>query len=113
MFIPREDPRFVESKGLHSAFFMGSNTSCRAHIHGHYETYKEQCEADGIKMKDHCIPRKVLRSQSAGCGVLSQTTLDNAVEPSKPTKEFSKDAILHAAAQLVTCDDQVSDIERS
>ena len=112
MFIPREDSRFVESKGLRRAFFTGSNTSCQAHIRGHYETYKEWCEADGIKMKDHCIPRKLLRSQSAGSGVLSQTTLDNAVEPSKPTKEFSKDAILHAVAQLVACDDQVSGVRR-
>ena len=108
--IPRENPRFVESKGLCRAFFTGSNTSCRAHIHGHYEVYKERCEADGIKMKEYCIPRNLLpKSQS----VLSQTTLDDVVEPSKSTKEFSKDAILHAIAQLVACDDQVSNMVRS
>ena len=109
--IPREDPCFVESKGLRRAFFTGSNTSCRAHIRGHYQIYKERCEVDGIKMKEHCIPRKLLKSQSAGSGALSQTTLDNAVEP-KTTKEFSKDAILHAVAQLVACDDQVSRVRR-
>ena len=89
---------------------MGSNTSCQAHICGHYQIYKEWCEADRIKMKEHCIPHKLLKSQSAGSGVLSQMTPDNAVEL-KTTKEFSKDGILHAVAQLVACDDQVSDME--
>ena len=111
---PREDPHFVESKGLHRAFFMGSNTSCRGHIHYHYQIYKEKCEADGIKMKEHCIPPELLKSQSASSVVLSQTMLDDVLKPSKYPKEFSKDAIMHAIAQLVACDDQVSNLkERS
>ena len=57
--IPREHPCFVELKGLHHAFFMGPNTSCRVHICGHYEVYKECCKVDGIKMKEYCIPHNL------------------------------------------------------
>ena len=44
----------------------------------------------------------------AGSGASStQTTLDNVLKVVKAPNEFSKDAILHAVAQLIACDDQI------
>ena len=81
------------------------------HICCHFDVYKTRCEEQGIKLKDRCIPRelwKKMLKESAGSGASStQTTLDNVLEVVKAPNEFSKDAILHAVAQLVACDDQV------
>ncbi|KAF9230185.1 hypothetical protein BU15DRAFT_57513 [Melanogaster broomeanus] len=37
----REDNRFVAKNGKRKAFHVGGNSSCRQHIHGHYELYCE------------------------------------------------------------------------
>lgn len=67
-------------------------------------------------MKDRCIPRAVWQKmqQAAGAGVVSstQSTLDGMLQLSKVPKEFSREALLHALAQLVACDDQVSKMAR-
>jgi len=42
-------------------------------------------------------------------GLSTQTTLDSVVQVLKGPKEFSRDALLHALAQLVACDDQLSE----
>ncbi|KAF8622594.1 hypothetical protein AX15_006893 [Amanita polypyramis BW_CC] len=106
----RDDKSFVTSNGLHCAFFTGSNTSCHAHICNHYDLYKAKCEAEGIKMKDRCIPHAVWQrmQQATGAGVVSsmQSTLDGMLQLLKVPKEFSREALLHALAQLITCDDQ-------
>ena len=57
-------------------------------------------------MHDNCIPHAIL-SQKQEKGADQQTTLDGVVTKSLKPKVFSKDTILHAAAQLVACDDQV------
>jgi hypothetical protein len=95
------------------AFFMGSNTSCRAHIRSHYEIYKARCEEGGIELNERCIPRQILKKaqlQAVGKSTSTQMTLDNVLEVAKPC-EFSKDNILHAVAQLVVCDDQVCNMQ--
>jgi len=106
----RDDKAFTDSKGLHRAFFTGSNTSCRTHIRYHYDVYKIKCEADNLPMNDRCIPRDLWEKvQTKSGGLSTQTTLDSVVQVSKGPKEFSRDALLHALAQLVACDDQVSE----
>jgi len=47
--------------------------------------------------------------QTKSGGLLTQTTLDSVVQVSKGPKEFSRDALLHALAQLVACNNQVSE----
>ena len=92
-------------RALHRAFFTGSNMSCRMHIHYHYDVYKIKCEADNLPMNDWCIPRDLWKKMQTKSGGLStQTTLDSVIQVSKGSKEFSRDALLHALAQLVACD---------
>jgi len=101
----RDDKVFTDSKGLHCAFFTGSNTSCRMHICYHYNVYKIKCEADNLPMNDRCIPQDLWKKMQTKSGRLStQTTLDSVIQVSKGSKEFSRDALLHALAQLVACD---------
>lgn len=104
--ILRHDKHFVRAKGVRRAFFTGSNTSCRAHIRCHYSVYKTRCEEEGIKLNNRCVPRELSKVQSAGASLSIQTTLDSVLEVKAPSV-FSKEAILHAVAQLVACDDQV------
>ncbi|KAF8680603.1 hypothetical protein AX14_004549 [Amanita brunnescens Koide BX004] len=101
----RHDKHFVRAKGVRRAFFTGSNTSCRAHIRCHYSVYKTRCEEEGIKLNNRCVPRELSKVQSAGASLSIQTTLDSVLEVKAPSV-FSKEAILHAVAQLVACDDQ-------
>ena len=109
--IPRNDQKIVTLKGLHCAFFTGSNTSCRTHIHFHYDVYKERCEVENIKINARCIPCDIWQKMQAPSGGV-QSMLDNVLQVSKGPKEFSSKALLHSLTQLVTCDDQVSEIGR-
>ena len=101
----RDNKAFTKLKGMRRAFFTGSNTSCQTHIHFHFDLYKTKCEVNNIPMNDQCISRDLWKMQ----GLLTQSTLDSIVQVSKVLKEFSKDAILHALAQLVACNNQVSE----
>jgi len=80
------------------------------HIRYYYDVYKIKCEADNLPMNDQCIPQDLWKKMQTKSGGLStQTTLDHVVQVSKGPKEFSRNALLHALAQLVACDDQVSE----
>ena len=106
----RDNKAFTDLKGLHRAFFTRSNMSCQTHICYHYDVYKFKCEADNLPMNNRCILWDLWKKMQTKSGGLStQTTLDHVVQVSKGPKEFSRNALLHALAQLVACDDQVSE----
>jgi hypothetical protein len=50
-----------------------------------------------------------MQAQLSGALSLSQMKLDSILEVMQVQKVFSMEAILHAVAQLVACDDQVSE----
>ncbi|KAF9222251.1 hypothetical protein BS17DRAFT_669368, partial [Gyrodon lividus] len=52
--------RFVAKNGKRKAFHVGGNSSCRQHIRGHYELYRERCAEEKIEENHHAIPRDVL-----------------------------------------------------
>jgi hypothetical protein len=91
------------------AFFTGGNSSCRAHIHWHYEIYKERCKNGNIPENHHVLPwqlyrqMKVDKKGTAG----GQLTLDGALEKPLEVKTYMCDGATHAVAQFVACDDQV------
>jgi len=106
----RDNKAFTDLKGLHRAFFTRSNMSCQTHICYHYDVYKFKCEADNLPMNNRCILWDLWKKMQTKSGGLStQTTLDSVVQVLKEPKEFSRDALLHALAQLVVCNDEVSE----
>ncbi|KAI0276880.1 hypothetical protein BC826DRAFT_869772, partial [Russula brevipes] len=48
------------------AFFVGGNSGCRVHARAHFPIYKERCEAAGIKLHHHALPRKLFRAMKKG-----------------------------------------------
>ena len=94
--------------GKRSTFFTGGNSTCRAHIRGHYKVYKERCQENGIPENHHAIPREILKQMEEEKSMgKKQTKIDNMLEKSKMPCEFSREDVLHAVAQFVACDDQV------
>ena len=91
-----------------SAFFTSGNSTCRAHIHCHYNVYKERCKENGIPKNHHAISRDLLKQieeeKSKG---KKQTKIDNILDKSMAPCEFTREGVLHAVAQFVACDDQV------
>ena len=63
-------------------------------------------------MHEHCILRPLWKKMEAKREAVQtgekQTTLDGVFEKFQGPKEFMKEAITHAVAQLVVCNDQVS-----
>jgi hypothetical protein len=57
-------------------------------------------------MNHHAIPPKLAKILEKAEKAKSQTTLDDIV--AKRPDTFTRDGILHAVAQFVACDDQVS-----
>jgi hypothetical protein len=95
---------------MRKAFFTGGNSSCRAHIRQHYDTYKTRCKEANVPENHHTIPRHIYREmqgeKKAKGGV--QTTLDAVLEKMAEVKTYMREGVTHAIAQLVACDDQVS-----
>jgi hypothetical protein len=69
-------------ENVRKAFFTGGNSSCRAHIRQHYDTYKTRCKEGNVPENHHAIPRHIYREmkgdKKAKGGV--QTTLDGMLE---------------------------------
>ena len=95
--------------GKRSAFFTGGNSTCRAHIHSHYDVYRECCKEKGIPENHHAIPREILKQmEEEKLKGKKQTKIDNMLEKSRAPHEFTREGVLHAVAQFVACDDQVA-----
>jgi hypothetical protein len=94
------------------AFFVGGNSSCRAHIRQHYDIYKERCKAGNIPENHHAIPRHIFRQMKVDKKTTGgvQSTLDGVVGKSAHLKSYTREAVLHAVAQFVACDDQVREM---
>jgi len=102
-------------KNKRKAFFVGGNSGCRVHIRSHFPIYKERCEAAGIKLHHHALPRKLFRAMkeeeaaTEKGGAKQQSTLDNVVVKEKKL-EFSRDELVREVAKFIACDDQVHPI---
>ena len=90
---------------------MGGNSSCRLHVRVHYNLYKEKCQTTEIPVHHHAIPWDIWRNivvKKEGKKIQVQQTLDMSLTKIIGPKEFTRDGILHAVAQHVVCDDQMS-----
>jgi hypothetical protein len=96
-------------ENLKKAFFTGGNSSCRAHIRQHYETYQVRCKDGNVPVNHHAIPRNIFRQmkedkkRKGG----TQATLDGMLEKTAEVKTYSREGATHAIVQFVACDDQV------
>lgn len=102
-------------KNKRNTFFVGGSSGCQVHARTHFPIYKARCEAAGIKLHHHALPRKLFRAMrneemaKAKGGTRKQSTLDNVVVKEKKT-EFTCENLLHEVAKFVVCDDQVCPI---
>jgi hypothetical protein len=103
----RIDPEITKSKGLHKAFFCGSNTSCRQHIHQHYPIYQQRCSEQGLQENYQAVPPHILKEQEEVKKPGKQLKLDGVFKGKRLT-EFWQEGILESVAKFVACDDQVS-----
>jgi hypothetical protein len=103
----RDNLKINNPEELRKCFFLGGNSTLRQHCRKHYEIYKQKCEAANIPMNHHAIPPKIAEALARSERERSQTTLDSIVI-NRPDAAFTRDGILHAVAQFVACDDQVS-----
>jgi hypothetical protein len=111
--IIRGDMAFVTKQGLRKCFHVGGNSSCRQHIHSHYEPYKSQCDKGGLRVNDWAIPRPLWRKMEeeriqASRGVNKGANLDDHFEQKSAPKTFTREAVLEAVAKHIVCDDQVA-----
>ncbi|KAG2104746.1 uncharacterized protein F5147DRAFT_537005, partial [Suillus discolor] len=58
--------KYVEKHGCRKMFHVGSNSSCRQHIRGHYAVYKQKCMALKIPENHHAIPRAFVKAAQEG-----------------------------------------------
>ncbi|KIK76897.1 hypothetical protein PAXRUDRAFT_59589, partial [Paxillus rubicundulus Ve08.2h10] len=61
----KEDEVFVAKNGKRKAFFLGRNSSCRQHIHVHYDLYRERCVKQRIVKNHHAVPRDIQEERQA------------------------------------------------
>jgi hypothetical protein len=96
-------------------FPQGGNSSCRAHIHQHYELYKQKCEEENIPINHWAIPHdiwKVMEEEKEAekqCRLTKkqqQQTLD--FKTVMGPREFTRAAVLHAVMKLIATNNQVS-----
>jgi hypothetical protein len=85
---------------------LGHNSTLRQHCRIHYEIYRCKCEEADIPINHHAIPPKLAKLLEKVEKAKSQTTLDDIV--AKRPDTFMRDGILHAIAQFVACNAQVS-----
>lgn len=99
----------VIKEGKKKAFFIRENSSCWAHIHQHYEIYKEWCKAGNISESHHMLSQDLYWQMKADKKVTggTQLTLDGALRKPTEAKIYTCDVATLAVAQFVACDDQV------
>jgi hypothetical protein len=107
--LERDDKDYIRKNGRRKAFHIGSNSSCRQHIRGHYALYKERCAELNLKENHHAIPRDIVRAKAEERKQRKdgQQKLDGIVQKASQPAEFSREGILEAVAKFVVCDDQV------
>ena len=94
--------------GEKKAFFTRGNSTCRVHIHQHYEIYKERCKEGNIPENHHALPRQLYQQMKIDKKATgAQLTLDGVLEKREEEKIYTRDGATHAVAQFVACNDQV------
>jgi hypothetical protein len=88
---------------------LGHNSTLRQHCRQHYEIYKERCNAANVPINHYAILLKYGKMLEMAKKAKSQSTLDNLLLVDRPDT-FTRDGIVHAVAQFVACDDQVSNL---
>src|SRR6266852_2220257 len=96
---------FLMKGGKKKAFFTRGNSSCHAHIHQHYDIYKEQCKQGNIPENHHALPQQIYRQMKADKKVTgaAQQTLDGVLEKLQDMKTYTHDGATYAIAQFVVC----------
>jgi hypothetical protein len=89
---------------VRKAFHKGSNSSNRWHIRQHYEIYKERCERGNIKMNHWATPPKIAKAKEAQRDGQQQLGFKTMTGP----REFTRAGTLHAVANLIATNNQVS-----
>lgn len=102
----RSDAEHVETAGLRKCFLTGGNSTLRQHCRQHYPLYKERCEKAGVPINHHAIPPKLAKMMAKEKKEKLQMKLDDTYVTHREV--FTREAVLHAVAQFVACDDQVS-----
>jgi hypothetical protein len=90
--------RMTMLKNKQKVFFVDGNSGCRVHARSHFQIYKEQCTAAGIKLHHHALPRKLFRAMKqeeaakANGQTKQQSTLDDVVvkQHSEKAANFSR-----------------------
>jgi hypothetical protein len=100
--------RSNENIKKHDTFFLGDNSTCRGHICQHYEQYKVRCAEKNIRENHYTIPRDIWRKMQKEKESKTDLTLDTMLSKAQKPNPFSRESVLHAVAQLVACDNQVS-----
>ena len=98
--------------GMRKAFHKGGNSSNRFHIRQHYEIYKERCEKDKIPLNHWAIPPNIVKAKKAAemaaQGVTAQGQQQLTFKPIIGPREFTRAGTLHAVANLIATNNQVS-----
>ena len=84
----RMNEKTVKAKGLRKTFLTGSNSSCRQHIHQHYDLYKQKCNDSNIPVNYRAIPPHILKEMEASKKLKKkQSTLEGvSIMVSHPTE---------------------------
>jgi hypothetical protein len=93
--------------GLRKAFHKGSNSSNRFHIRQHYEIYKERCEKGNISMNHWATPPNIAKAKALAAQDGQQQL---GFKPMIGPHEFTRAGTLHAVANLIATNNQVSSI---
>jgi hypothetical protein len=103
--LPCNRVKVVKGDGLQKCFLVGSNSTLCQHYRQHYELYKERCDEANIPVNHRAIPPKIVQM---GRKDSTQTTLDDRVVNVNWPENFKHKGLLHAMAQFIACNDQVS-----
>ena len=88
-FLLRIDPNIIKMKGLRKAFFSGSNTSCRQHIHQHNVIYQQHCREQGVAENCQAVPPQIMREwELSKSPTKKKTDLNDIVIKEKQPAEF-------------------------
>ena len=96
--------------GIHRAFLIGGNSTCRAHIRQHYDVYQKLCEENNVEVHHHAVPRHIVRQREAEDEKKGekQQKLDK-IFPRKAgsPEKFKCENVLHRVAQFIVNTAQV------
>ena len=110
----RDDEQFTKLNGKHKAFHKGWNSSCRFHIHQHYNVYKKKCDDADIPIAYWAILRPIWkameevkeeakRGPSTKKKAQQQLDFKSVMGP----REFTRVRTLEAITKLIATNNQV------